>query len=641
MSDDRNKKPNPAGQSGDRRPDDTGPSLGASGGGFNWGWLLLLGLLFLPSIIGVFTGNRGGSVTYNQFRSQVESGNVEAVTVSGNRIQGRFSSAVTVGSGSNTNEVQRFVVHVPPFGDASLLELMRTNNVPIYTQPAQDGMSLFGVLLNILPFLLLVWIGYRMFKGMQQRGQGMFGVGQNKAKLYERSASVETTFKDVAGLQSAKQEVQEIVDFLKRPERYEKLGGKPPKGVLLVGPPGTGKTLLARAIAGEADTDFYTMSGSDFMEMFVGVGASRVRNLFKDAKKRQPSIIFIDELDSIGRHRGAGLGGGHDEREQTLNQLLSELDGFAPQEQVIVIAATNRPDILDPALLRPGRFDRRVTTNLPSVKDRVAILRIHAQERPLADDVDLQEVARGTPGFSGADLANLLNEASLLAARAGSSELTMDTIRTARDKVMLGLERKNLTISEEERKRIAFHESGHAVTAALLPNADELLKVTIIPRGRAMGVTQQIPEEEKYLYSEEYLADRLSVMLGGRAAEQLVFGSFTNGAENDLQQATKIARRMVEQWGMSRKIGAFYSGGEQKNVFLGEELSRGRDHSETTAREIDAEVMETLRTAYERAKETLEEHRDGLQRLADELLEEEELTAEEVRALIRGKESDT
>jgi cell division protease FtsH len=308
MSDDRNKKPNPAGQSGDRRPDDTGPSLGASGGGFNWGWLLLLGLLFLPSIIGVFTGNRGGSVTYNQFRSQVESGNVEAVTVSGNRIQGRFSSAVTVGSGSNTNEVQQFVVHIPPFGDANLLELMRTNNVPIYTQPAQDGMSLFGVLLNILPFLLLVWIGYRMFKGMQQRGQGMFGVGQNKAKLYERSASVETTFKDVAGLQSAKQEVQEIVDFLKRPERYEKLGGKPPKGVLLVGPPGTGKTLLARAIAGEADTDFYTMSGSDFMEMFVGVGASRVRNLFKDAKKRQPSIIFIDELDSIGRHRGAGLG---------------------------------------------------------------------------------------------------------------------------------------------------------------------------------------------------------------------------------------------------------------------------------------------------------------------------------------------
>lgn len=608
------------------------------GGGFSWGWLLLLGLLFLPSIVGLFTGGGGGDITYNEVIWQIEDGNVVAVTIAGNRVQGGFSTPVTVGTGDSSTEVQRFVIHVPPFADTDIVGMLRSRDIPIYTESAQEGFSLFSLLINLLPFLLLVWISIRLFRGMQQRGQGIFGVGQNKAKLYEKSNSVETTLADVAGLTSAKQEISEIVDFLRNPDRYEKLGGRPPKGVLLVGPPGTGKTLLARAIAGEADTAFYTMSGSDFMEMFVGVGASRVRNLFKDAKKRQPAIIFIDELDSIGRSRGAGLGGGHDEREQTLNQLLSELDGFEPQQRVIVIAATNRPDILDPALLRPGRFDRRVTTDLPSVKDRVAILKIHSKERPLADDVDLETVARRTPGFSGADLANLLNEASLLAARGGSEKLTTETINEARDKVMLGLERKNLTISEEERRRIAYHESGHAVTAAILPHADELLKVTIIPRGRAMGVTQQLPEEEKYLYSEEYLADRLSVMLGGRAAEQLIFGSFTNGAENDLKEATRIARKMVEQWGMSRKLGAFYSGGDGQNVFLGEELSRRRDHAEETARRIDAEVMSTLDEAYTRTTETLTEHRDGLDRLAERLIDEEELSAEEVRTAIGVKE---
>ena len=597
-------------------------------------WLIILALLFLPTIIRLFSGGAVGSVTYNEFRTQVEQDNVESVTISGNRVEGAFSEPVTVGP-QEGSEVQRFVVYVPPIGDTDIVQLLQNNDVPIYTEaePGQ-GTSFWGVILNLLPFVLMIWIFYRLYKGMQQRGQGLFNVGQNKAKLYDKAKEVDTSLDDVAGLQSAKEEVSEIVDFLRSPEKYDKVGARTPKGVLLVGPPGTGKTLLARAIAGEADVPFYSMSGSDFMEMFVGVGASRVRNLFKDAKKRQPSIIFIDELDSIGRHRGAGLGGGHDEREQTLNQLLSELDGFEPQESVVVMAATNRPDILDPALLRPGRFDRRITTNLPSVKDRIAILKIHAQDRPLADDVELEKVARGTPGFSGADLENLINEASLLAARAGRDAINMEDVNDARDKVMLGLERKNLTVSDEEQKRIAYHESGHAITAALLPHADALLKVTIVPREQSMGVTQQLPDEEKYLYSEPYLSDRLSVMLGGRAAEEVVYGNFTNGAQNDIQEATKIARRMVQSWGMSRKLGAFSVSGERQNVFLGEELSQGRDYSEQTAREVDSEIMETLQTAYDRAKKTIEEHREQLDKLAERLLEEEEVPAEQVEKIL-------
>jgi cell division protease FtsH len=631
------------GQGGDRfRP--TGGSGGGPGGmgsmwgGLSWMWLIVLGLLFLPTIIRLFSGGGLGSVTYNEFRTQVQQDNVESVTIAGNRVEGAFGEPVAVGP-QDSNQVQRFVVYVPPIGDTDVVQLLQENDVPIYTEaePGQET-SFWGVILNLLPFALMIWIFYRLYKGMQQRGQGMFNVGQNKAKLYDKAKEIDASLDDVAGLQSAKEEVSEIVDFLRSPEKYDKVGARTPKGVLLVGPPGTGKTLLARAIAGEADVPFYSMSGSDFMEMFVGVGASRVRNLFKDAKKRQPSIIFIDELDSIGRHRGAGLGGGHDEREQTLNQLLSELDGFEPQESVVVMAATNRPDILDPALLRPGRFDRRITTNLPSVKDRVAILKIHTHDRPLADDVDLEKVARGTPGFSGADLENLVNEASLLAARQDREAIDMDDINDARDKVMLGLERKNLTVSDEEQKRIAYHESGHAITAALLPHADALLKVTIVPRERSMGVTQQLPDEEKYLYSEPYLSDRLSVMLGGRAAEEVVYGNFTNGAENDIQEATKIARKMVQNWGMSRKLGAFSVAGERQNVFLGEELSQRKDYSEQTAREVDSEIMDTLETAYDRAKKTLEEHRDQLDQLAERLLDEEEVPAEMVQQILGTEE---
>ncbi len=604
--------------------------------GVGWWWLAILVVLFLPQVIAIFTGGRGSAVPYDVFRTQAEQGNVSQVTIEGARVEGTFAQPVTVGSGDSSTQAQSFVVYLPP-GETDVVRLLRENGTRIFTGPEQQQTSLLGILFNILPFLLLIWIGSRFYKGMQQRGQGMFNVGKNKAKLYEKSDSIEVGFDDVAGLKSAKEEVAELVDFLKNPKKYEKLGARTPKGVLLVGPPGTGKTLLARAIAGEADTPFYSMSGSDFMEMFVGVGASRVRNLFKDAKKKQPSIIFIDELDSIGRHRGAGLGGGHDEREQTLNQLLSELDGFEPQESVIVIAATNRPDILDPALLRPGRFDRRVTTNLPSVKDRTAILKIHAREKPIDDSVDLQEVARGTPGFSGADLANLLNEASLLSARTGKKEISMDDINEARDKVILGLERKSLTISDDERERIAFHESGHAIAASVLPNADALLKVTIIPRERSMGVTQQLPKEEKYLYTEEYLHDRIAVMLGGRAAEELIYGSLTNGAENDLQQATKMARQMIENWGMSRKLGAFSANGDQRNVFLGEQLSKRKDHSEHTARQIDEEIMETLSNAYSRAKQTLEERREALEALARTLIDEEEVSAETVQEILENR----
>jgi cell division protease FtsH len=512
--------------------------------------------------------------------------------------------------------------------------LLRDNDVTIYTRPPRDDVSFLGVLFNLLPLLLLVWIGFSIYRNMRSQGRGIFNVGQNKAKLYDKTEHTKTTFDDVAGLEGAKTEVMEIVDYLKNPEAYANIGAQTPKGVLLVGPPGTGKTLVARAIAGEAEAPFFSMSGSDFMEMFVGVGASRVRSLFQDAKKKAPSIIFIDELDSIGRHRGAGLGGGHDEREQTLNQLLSELDGFEPNESTIVLAATNRPDILDPALLRPGRFDRRVIINLPTVKDREEILHIHARKRPMDDDVDLHEVAQGTPGFSGADLQNLLNEAAILAARAKKKKISMDDITEARDKVILGLERRNVTMSDEEKKVVAFHESGHAVVAAMLPNTDPLYKVTIIPRDKAMGVTMQLPEGDRHLYSKEYLQDRLSVMLAGRACEDLIFDSITTGAENDFRESTKLARQMVSAWGMSEKLGPLASAGEQRNVFLGEELSRGREFSEHTAQIIDDEIQRFLNEAYERAKSTLDKNRDGLEKLANTLIEREQLAADEVLEIL-------
>jgi cell division protease FtsH len=599
-------------------------------------WILFLIplLILLPLITTMFSG--GGqqpTISYTEFRNQVSSGNVQQVVISGNRVEGTFKQPSSDRGGGLSGQDETFVTFVPTFGDQEIMPLLRENDVTIYTQPPRDNMSFLTVLFNLLPLLLLLWIGWSIFRNMRSQGRGIFNVGENKAKLYDKKESVKTSFDDVAGLESAKDEVTEIVDYLRNPEDYTEIGAETPRGILLVGPPGTGKTLVARAIAGEAGVPFYSMSGSDFMEMFVGVGASRVRNLFKDAKAKSPSIIFIDELDSIGRHRGAGLGGGHDEREQTLNQLLSELDGFEPNESTIVLAATNRPDILDPALLRPGRFDRRVLINLPTVKDREAILQVHARKRPLADDVDLGKVAQSTPGFSGADLENLLNEGSIVAARAKKRVVNMADIDEARDKVLLGLERRGITMSDSEKKIVSYHESGHALAAAFMENTDPIYKVTIIPRDRSMGVTQQMPASERYLYSRNYLNDRLVVMLGGRAAEELIFGDVTTGAENDFREATKLARRMVSDWGMSN-LGPLATSGEQRNVFLGEELSRGREFSEHTAQEVDNEIRRLLSEAYDRAVKTLKDHRKELDNLATTLLEKEDLEADTVMELL-------
>jgi cell division protease FtsH len=486
-------------------------------------------------------------------------------------------------------------------------------------------------------------MGYLLWRGMQARGQNVLSalsMRKSRAKSYDPEKEG-TTFDDVAGVQGAKSELREIIAFLRDPEQFQRLGGEMPKGVLLVGPPGTGKTLLARAVAGEADVPFLSITGSDFMEMFVGIGASRVRDLFEEAKKQAPGIIFIDELDSIGRRRGAGLGGGHDEREQTLNQLLAEMDGFEANKGVIVMAATNRPDILDPALLRPGRFDRRITVDLPSKHDREAILCIHSRNKPLGPDVDLERIARGTPGFSGADLENLLNEAALLAARRGKESIEQQDIEEARDKVMMGLERENLALTEDECRLLAYHEAGHSVVAAVLPGADPIHKVTIVPRGKAMGVTQQLPEGDRYIYPKEYMLDRLAVMMGGRAAENLVLSTSTSGAEDDLKQATRLARKMVLDWGMSETLGHLAFGGRRENVFLGEEIAQGRDYSDTTAREVDEEIRRTLSEAFERASNALKEHRDALDRVAEALLEHEELPGDTVLELMEETSSES
>lgn len=602
-------------------------------------WGSLIWLLIAVAIAAWVWSQFGGGldsatrISYSAFRQQVKAGNVERVSVSGQEIRGTLkeSAEKDVGEGE-TIKYTEFTTYLPSFGDEELLSMLEEQDVEVDSRP-DTSFSWWAIALNFLPFLLLIGLGYIFFSRMQSQGRNIFSMGQSRAELYDRRKE-RTTFDDVAGVQGAKTELQEVIEFLTDPSRFQRLGGEMPKGVLLVGPPGTGKTLLARAVAGEADVPFFSISGSDFMEMFVGVGASRVRDMFEEAKKAAPGIIFIDELDSIGRRRGAGLGGGHDEREQTLNQLLSEMDGFEPNEGVIVMAATNRPDILDPALLRPGRFDRQITVDLPTMKDRWEILEIHARNKPLADDVDLERIARGTPGFSGADLENLLNEAALLAARADKDVIEREDIEEARDKVLMGLERKNLALTDEECKLLAYHEGGHAVTAALLPTADPLHKVTIVPRGQAMGVTQQLPERDRYIYQQEYMLDRLAVMMGGRAAEDLVFGTATSGAENDLKQATRLARKMVLSWGMSERFRHMAFGDERQQVFLGEEIAQRRDYSEMTAREVDEEIKSILEAAYMRARSTLEENREGLDRLAEALLEREEVPGEEVLELL-------
>ena len=612
---------------------------GQSPGGGRWRliiWVVLATLIALWAYGYWGEGAAGGErISYSEFRKQLQNGNVQQVVVEGNSVSGELASTASRTEQGNTVEYQQFVTYIPSFGDEQLMNLLETQNVEVVTEP-ESTFPWSLVIMGLLPVLLLFGVGYIFLRRMQAQGQGLFSVRKSKAKLFDKGEE-DTTFDDVAGADSAKEELEEIIKFLKNPERFERLGGKVPKGVLLVGPPGTGKTLLARAVAGEADAPFFSVSGSDFMEMFVGVGASRVRDMFSEAKETSPAIIFIDELDSIGRKRGAGMGGGHDEREQTLNQLLSELDGFEENQGVVVIAATNRPDILDSALTRPGRFDRQITVDLPTKKARTEILKIHARDKPLSDDVNLEEIARSTPGFSGADLENLLNEAALLAGRYEHDAILTSDIEEARDKVIMGLKRDGMALDDEERKLLAYHEAGHAIVAAALPNADPVHKVTIVPRGKAMGVTQQLPEKDKYLYQEDYLLDRLAVVMGGRAAEEIIFDNPTSGAENDLKQVRKMARKMVLDWGMGERFKHIALGDDQGNVFLGEDLAKGRNYSDETAREVDEEIQRITANAFQRAVDTLTEHRKAFDQLADLLVEREEVPGDEVLRLVDGK----
>jgi len=598
-------------------------------------WIVLAALLALY-LYTYFGGGAatGDQISYSEFREQIRDENVSRVVVRGNQVTGELKSPATHTVDGSSTEYETFTTYLPSFGDEKLMDMLDETSVEVVTEPQSDfpwGLVIMG----LLPVVLIFGIGYIFLRRMQSQGQGLFSVRKSKAKLYDKDEA-NTTFDDVAGAEGAKEELTEIIEFLKNPNRFERLGGKIPKGVLLVGPPGTGKTLMAKAVAGEAEVPFFSVSGSDFMEMFVGVGASRVRDMFDEAKKNAPAIIFIDELDSIGRQRGAGVGGGHDEREQTLNQMLSELDGFEENEGVVVMAATNRPDILDPALTRPGRFDRQITVPLPTKDAREEILRIHSRNKPLAEDVNLERLAAGTPGFSGADLENLLNESALLAGRYDHEAIQFSDVEEARDKVMMGLERKGLALDEEERRLLAYHEAGHAIVAACLDHADPIHKVTIVPRGKAMGVTQQMPDKDKYLYRREYILDRLAVVMGGRAAEEIIFDTATSGAENDLKQVRKMARKMVLDWGMGDTFKHIALGEDQGQVFLGEELSKGRNYSDDTARQVDDEVRAISERAFQRAVETLEENREAFDGLADLLLEHEVVSGEDVLNLVNG-----
>jgi cell division protease FtsH len=580
-------------------------------------------------------------IGYSQFRKQLIEGNVAQVTISGESIKGVFKEEVSVpiritilfqNMEDTPATVGSFLTYIPTISDDQLFPLLEQQGVEILTEPPNQFPWL-NLLITIIAISLVLLVLFFVSKRLPSQGQGILSMGKSRARLYSKSKQ-SITFMDVAGMRSAKTELREIVHFLKEPERFQRLGGEIPRGVLLVGPPGTGKTLLARAVAGEAEAPFFSLTGSDFMEIFVGIGASRVRDLFKTAKKNSPSIVFIDELDSIGQSRAIGFGAGHQDREQTLNQLLSEMDGFEPNEGVIVMAATNRPDILDPALLRPGRFDRRITVNLPALKDRIKILQIHGHNKPLDADVDLEKIARGTPGFSGADLENLLNEAALLAAREGKESIANEDIEKARDKIMMGLEWEGFSLSESEVKTLSYHEAGHALLAALLPNADPIHKVSIVPRGKAMGVTQQLPEGDKYIFSKAYLLDRLAVMMGGRAAEELILQSISSGAQDDLNRGTQLARKMVLDWAMSEKLGPVALGSGQDQGFLGDEIGRTRVYSEATAREVDKEIKQIMDRAYEQAMDTLKAHEDALDKIAEKLTQQEELTGEEVQELI-------
>jgi cell division protease FtsH len=563
-------------------------------------------------------------VVFSDFMDQVEQGQINEVVISGDSISGKYVDG------------KAFQTTAPP-KDPDLIKSLRQKNVRIVVVAPEQTSWYMNILISWFPMLLLLGIWIFFMRQMQAGGGKAMSFGKSKARLLSDTKN-KTTFKDVAGVDEAKEELQEIIEFLKEPQKFSKLGGKIPKGVLLVGPPGTGKTLLARAISGEANVPFFSISGSDFVEMFVGVGASRVRDLFEQGKNNSPCIIFIDEIDAVGRHRGAGLGGGHDEREQTLNQLLVEMDGFENNEGVIMIAATNRPDVLDPALLRPGRFDRQVTVGAPDVKGREGILKVHTSTVPLTDEVDLKVIARGAPGFTGADLANLVNEAALLAARDDKKAVSMLDFEEAKDKVMMGVERRSMVISDKEKKTTAYHEAGHALVAALLPGTDPLHKVTIIPRGRALGVTMQLPMDEKHTYQRNYLFSSLAILMGGRCAEEICLGEMTTGAGNDIERATEMARKMVCEWGMSDKMGPLTYGTKEEQVFLGKDFSSQKNFSDQTAKLIDQEVKTLVMDGYTRATELLKKNRDILETMAQALLERETLDAKEIKELLAGKD---
>ena len=587
---------------------------------------LVIGLIMI-SLFNIF--NRPltpqSEIIFSDFINKVETGQISEVVIQGDQIRGTYTDGLT------------FQTYAPP-KDPDMIKMLREKGVRIVVEPPEQTSWYMNILISWFPMLLLLGIWIFFMRQMQSGGGKALSFGKSKARLMSDKKN-KTTFKDVAGVDEAKEELHEIIEFLKEPQKFSSLGGKIPKGVLLVGPPGTGKTLLARAIAGEANVPFFSISGSDFVEMFVGVGASRVRDLFEQGKKNSPCIIFIDEIDAVGRHRGAGLGGGHDEREQTLNQLLVEMDGFENNDGVIMIAATNRPDVLDPALLRPGRFDRQVTVNRPDVKGREGVLKVHTSNVPLTDDIDLKVIARGTPGFTGADLANLVNEAALLAARADQKAVSQEFFEQAKDKVLMGVERRSLVISEKEKTTTAYHEAGHALVAFMLPGTDPIHKVTIIPRGRALGVTMQLPEDEKHTYPRSFLYNNLAILMGGRVAEELALGQMTTGAGNDIERATDMARKMVCEWGMSEKMGPLTYGTKEEQVFLGKDFNNQKNFSDETAKLIDNEVKELVMDGYNKAKKLIEDNRDALERLAQGLLETETVDFKEMKKLISGDTS--
>jgi cell division protease FtsH len=608
----------------------------------NWGrvsrtvafWaLLIVGSVALVQLAGRRRAP-AEEIDYTEFLAQVEQNNVASVEIVASReVRGEFRRPVSLGE---PQPAERFLVLLPYEATSADIANLRAHNVEVRAREAKQPFGIF--LLNALPILLIIGFFFFIFRQMQAGGNRAFAFGKSRAKLLTGDTP-KITFADVAGCEEAKQELQEIIEFLKDPQKFQRLGGRLPKGALLVGAPGTGKTLLAKAVAGEAGRPFFSMSGSDFVEMFVGVGASRVRDLFEQGKAHAPCIIFIDEIDAVGRHRGAGLGGGHDEREQTLNQLLVEMDGFDSKDGVILVAATNRPDVLDPALLRPGRFDRQIVVDMPDVKGREAILRVHSRKIPLAPDVELASIARGTPGFSGADLANLVNEAALLAARRNKNRVEADDLEDAKDKVVLGVERKSLAFTEEERRLTAYHEAGHALVHMNMPGLDPLHKVTIVPRGRALGVTWSLPEKDRYNDTKEYLKSKLAMSYGGRVAEELVFGpeKITTGAFSDIRSATEIARRMVSEFGMSEVIGPVAVGERDEEIFLGRQITERRGVSEHTAELVDTEMKRILNEAFTRAREILQANLPTLHALATTLLDRETLDGDDVKAIIEGR----